>query len=252
MVLGDGGKNLFERCNASSFEQREKNVWQPGDDMTLRFLKRLLTFRFRKRPRFHARDGVFVIMENSVRKNQVQNISMGGLAFDYEDSGYLLGKGSYELKVLADKNLTLDRIPFKKVSDFAVGEVLYPYRKIKRQTVQFARLDKRPESPTQTFNQKQHHRQGLNNGSIKLQIVVFGVGNSLHLRLIFHGKHCFFSQNNPHPDSRHPARQLVSGWSSNAPIATGKPWYTAYLSIPGLLILLTILVVPIVLWLVSH
>ena len=108
--------------------------------MMLRFLKRLLTFRFRKRPRFNARDGVFVIMENSLRKNQVHNISMGGLAFDYEDTGYMLGKGSYELKVLADKNRTLDRIPFKKVSDFPVGEVLYPYRKIKRQSVQFAGL----------------------------------------------------------------------------------------------------------------
>jgi hypothetical protein len=34
--------------------------------------------------------------------------------------------------------------------------------------------------------------------------------------------------------------------------ATNKPWYTAYLSIPGLLIVLAILVIPIVLWLMSH
>jgi len=34
--------------------------------------------------------------------------------------------------------------------------------------------------------------------------------------------------------------------------ATGKPWYTAYISIPGLLILLAILVIPVVLWLTSH
>jgi hypothetical protein len=33
---------------------------------------------------------------------------------------------------------------------------------------------------------------------------------------------------------------------------TGKPWYTAYISAPGLLILLAILVIPIVLWLMSH
>jgi len=105
--------------------------------MFLRFIKRLLMFRFRKRPRFNARDGVFVIMENSVKKNQVHNISMGGLAVDYEDTGFLLGKGSYVLKVLSDQNRTLDRIPFKIVSDFQVGEVLYPYRKVKRLTVQF-------------------------------------------------------------------------------------------------------------------
>ncbi len=34
--------------------------------------------------------------------------------------------------------------------------------------------------------------------------------------------------------------------------ATGKPWYTAYISLPGLLIMLAILVVPIVLWLMQH
>lgn len=34
--------------------------------------------------------------------------------------------------------------------------------------------------------------------------------------------------------------------------ATDKPWYSAYLSIPGLLILLAILVIPIALWLTSR
>lgn len=119
--------------------------------MVLSFFKRLLTLRFRKRPRFNARDGVFVIMENSVKMNQVQNISMGGLAFDYEDTGYLVGKGSYELQVLADKNIKIDRIPFKKVSDFPVGEVLYPYRKIKRQTVQFAGLSNSQKTQLRYF-----------------------------------------------------------------------------------------------------
>lgn len=119
--------------------------------MILRFLKRFFTFKFRKRPRFNARDGVFVIMENSSRVNQIQNISMGGLAFDYEDTGYLLGKGSYELKVMSDRNLKLDRIHFKKVSDFPVGEVLYPYRKIKRQSVQFESLTRSQKAQLRHF-----------------------------------------------------------------------------------------------------
>ena len=122
-----------------------------GDAMFFRFLKRLLTFRFRKRPRFNARDGVFVVMENSVKMNQVQNISMGGLAFDYEDNGYLVGKGSYQLKVLTDKKIKLEQIPFKTVSDFPVGEVLYPYRKIKRQTVQFAGLNSSQKAQLRYF-----------------------------------------------------------------------------------------------------
>ena len=119
--------------------------------MLLSYFKRLLTLRFRKRPRFNARDGVFVIMENSARMNQVHNISMGGLAFDYEDTGFLIGKKSNELKVMTDNDLKLDRIPFKKVSDFAVGEVLYPYRKIKRQTVQFAGLTNSQKSQLKYF-----------------------------------------------------------------------------------------------------
>ena len=106
----------------------------------IEFLKRLLTLRIRKRKRFTTKDGVYVVMENSFLKNQVDNISMGGLAFNYEDHGYKLGKGSYELKVIADKNIVMDRVTFKRVSDFPVGEVLYPYRKIKRFSVQFAGL----------------------------------------------------------------------------------------------------------------
>ncbi len=83
--------------------------------------------------------------------NQVQNISMGGLAFDYEDNGYLVGKGSHQLKVLKDKKIKLDRIPFRTVSDFPVGEVLYPYRKIKRQTIQFAGLNSSQKAQLKYF-----------------------------------------------------------------------------------------------------
>lgn len=108
--------------------------------MFFNFLKRLITFKFRKQRRFNARDGVYVVMENSIQKNQINNISMGGLAFDYEDTGYLHGRGSYELKVVADSNLALDRIPFKTVTESNIGEVLYPYRKIKRQSIQFESL----------------------------------------------------------------------------------------------------------------
>ena len=90
-------------------------------------------------------------MENSARKNQISNISMGGLAFDYEDSGYLLGKGAHELKVLSENNITLEHIPFKRVSDFAVGEVSYPYRRIKRQSVQFEGLSNAQKAKLKKF-----------------------------------------------------------------------------------------------------
>lgn len=34
--------------------------------------------------------------------------------------------------------------------------------------------------------------------------------------------------------------------------AMGAPWYKAYISVPGLLILMVVLVVPVVLWMMSH
>lgn len=117
------------------------------------FIKRLLTLRIRKRRRFAAREGVYVVMENSFLKNQVDNISMGGLAFNYEDNGYKLGKGSYELKVIADRGVVLDRVPFKRVCDFPVGEVLYPYRKIKRFSVQFDGLTSAQKTQLKYFLQ---------------------------------------------------------------------------------------------------
>jgi hypothetical protein len=119
----------------------------------LEFLKRLLTLRIRKRRRFTTKEGVYVVMENSFLKNQVSNISMGGLAFNYEDQDFKLGKGSYELKVIADKSIVLDRVPFKRVSDFPVGEVLYPYRKIKRFSVQFEGLTSAQKTQLKYFLQ---------------------------------------------------------------------------------------------------
>ena len=118
-----------------------------------RFLKRLLTLKIRKRRRFAAKEGVYVVMENTFLKNQVDNISMGGLAFNYEDHGYKFGKGSHELKVIANKNIVLDRVPFKRVSDFPVGEVLYPYRKVKRFSVQFESLTSAQKAQLRYFLQ---------------------------------------------------------------------------------------------------
>jgi len=106
----------------------------------LKIIKRLLKFGIRKNKRFQARDGVYVVMENSFSRNQINNISMGGLAINYEDNGYALGKGSNELKLVGGRKQRVEKIPFRRVADYQMGEVLYPYRKIKRLSVQFEGL----------------------------------------------------------------------------------------------------------------
>ncbi len=108
--------------------------------MMMKFFKRLLSFGIRKNRRFNVREGVYVIMENSFAQNQISNISMGGLAVNYEDNGYTLGKGSYELKLVGNHRQKVDKIPFKRVTEHQMGEVLYPYRNIKRLGLQFEGL----------------------------------------------------------------------------------------------------------------
>jgi len=118
-------------------------------------IKRLLRFGIRKNKRFQAREGVYVVMENSFARNQISNISMGGLAINYEDNGYSLGKGSYELKLVGSRKQRVENIPFKRVADYQMGEVLYPYRKIKRLSVQFEGLSRAQRSQLKHFIQNQ-------------------------------------------------------------------------------------------------
>ena len=103
-------------------------------------LKRMLGLKIRKSVRHKAKNGTFVVMENSVARNPIANISMTGLSFNYEDAGYAVGKNAGSMRIVAGSKLIVSNIPFKKIADESVGEVLYPYRKIKRVSVQFGKL----------------------------------------------------------------------------------------------------------------
>ncbi|MEJ2639678.1 MAG: hypothetical protein P8010_08900, partial [Desulfosarcinaceae bacterium] len=85
-------------------------------------LRRLITLRVRRQKRYKARDGIFVVYDQSMSKNQVDNISMGGLSFYYVDNGMKIDKGSYELSLINRNRICLDRVPFKTVSDTETGE----------------------------------------------------------------------------------------------------------------------------------
>jgi hypothetical protein len=104
------------------------------------FLKRLITLRVRKRRRYKAREGVYVVYDQSMSKNQVDNISMGGLSFYYVDNGRKIDKGSYELSLINRNRICLGKVPFKTVSDTETGEILFRNKKVKRQSVRFDNL----------------------------------------------------------------------------------------------------------------
>lgn len=104
------------------------------------FLTRLLTLQVRKRRRYKAKDGIFVVYEQSLSKNQIDTISMGGLSFYYIDNGMRIDRGSYQLALFSKDRLHLSKIPFKTVSDVETGEILFRNKKIKRQSVHFKEL----------------------------------------------------------------------------------------------------------------
>ncbi len=109
-------------------------------------LRRLLKMQFRKKSRFKVKKGVFVSFENFLSKNQVGDISMGGLSFYYEDRGIKLGRGASALKVITRNGHVVEHIPFKTVSDKEAGELIFKNKKIKRQGLKFGRLTMRQKS----------------------------------------------------------------------------------------------------------
>jgi hypothetical protein len=103
-------------------------------------IKRILTLKFRRQRRYKVREGIYVAYEQSLFKNQVDSISLGGLSFYYVDDGTKIEKGSYQLALFSKSRLFLGNVPFKTVSDIATGELIFRSKKIKRQSVRFMHL----------------------------------------------------------------------------------------------------------------
>jgi hypothetical protein len=110
------------------------------------FIRRMLTFNIRKKRRLKAMDGIFVVIGNSLTKNQVGDISMHGLSFYYIDQGIKLRKEPCELKILINNNLWMGEVPCKVVSDVETAEIMFQTKKIKRRSVRFGRLSFRQKS----------------------------------------------------------------------------------------------------------
>jgi hypothetical protein len=103
-------------------------------------LKRLLTLKVRKQKRHMARDGVYVVYNMLGSKNQVENISMGGLSFHYVYKGMRIDKGSQELSLVNGNRTYLAKVAFTAVSDTEIGEILFRNKRVKRQGVRFGNL----------------------------------------------------------------------------------------------------------------
>jgi len=114
-------------------------------------IKRLLKLQIRKQKRRSAREGVYVVYGHSISKRQINDISMGGLSFYYEDRGRTIDRGFRELSLIDQKRICLKDIAFSTVSDVEAGEVLFRNKRIKRQSVRFERLTRLQKRKLRAF-----------------------------------------------------------------------------------------------------
>lgn len=103
-------------------------------------VSRFFGLKVRKNKRYRAKNGVFVIFENTFSINQVGDISMGGLSFYYEYKGAVTGKGANLLKVSACEDLLLSNLPFEMVSDSEAGAFVSNNIRIMRQSLRFGHM----------------------------------------------------------------------------------------------------------------
>ncbi|MFZ1985613.1 MAG: hypothetical protein WAU91_14440 [Desulfatitalea sp.] len=106
-------------------------------------IKRLLTLRLRKRRRFRAKSGVYVVLGRylSLGKNQVNDIGMGGLSFYYIENGARVSREQQTLTLLTDGPTSAVQIPCRTVGDDSTGELIFPNQSVKRRCVKFERMN---------------------------------------------------------------------------------------------------------------
>lgn len=114
-------------------------------------LARILKFRYkhRKHKRYKARDGLTVVLDRKFPNgDQILDIGMGGMTFNYIDKGEPL-KEKFEIDICVDGELTLQNAKVKLVSNIEVGDISFQGKSIRRISVQFLSL-----TPVQEFDLK--------------------------------------------------------------------------------------------------
>jgi hypothetical protein len=107
----------------------------------------------RQQPRFKVAEGAFAALVNhSSRLGQIRDISKIGLAFRYIDHGEEPAE-TYELKIIIGSGgVYLDKLPFKKVSDFEIeNEIPFSSLKMRQIGLQFGKLTADQQSRLNDF-----------------------------------------------------------------------------------------------------
>jgi hypothetical protein len=109
----------------------------------------------RLKKRFKAEEGAFAaLVDQESRLGQIKDISLRGLSFRYIDSREKL-ENACELKIILGKRgLFLDKVPFKKISDFEIeSEFSFSTVKMRQIGLEFGVLTAEQKRQLQRFIQ---------------------------------------------------------------------------------------------------
>ena len=110
-------------------------------------LQRLFRFRHRKFKRYRAQSGLTVVLDRtSPRGDEVIDFGMGGLTFNYVDSGEQL-QDRFEIDIWVDGKPYSKNVKARLVSNIEVGDISFQGKHIRRISVQFPSL-----TPVQEFD----------------------------------------------------------------------------------------------------
>jgi hypothetical protein len=107
------------------------------------YLKRLFFLQMRRRRRYRARKGLYVILDSYPGRHQVDDISSGGLSYHFVDNGLRPKGGSYGLRVTLESHRLAVELAGKTICDRETGELIFQNQKIKRRSIRFERLNRR-------------------------------------------------------------------------------------------------------------
>jgi c-di-GMP-binding flagellar brake protein YcgR len=111
------------------------------------FIARILKFEHRKHPRYKLYDGLLIVFDsNSTQGEEIIDISLGGVAFSYRDTGTMLSP-VFEIDIKSEDDFHLGRTQVRTVSDVVVAELVNESALIRRASGRFLNL-----SPVQEFD----------------------------------------------------------------------------------------------------
>ncbi|MEJ2156048.1 MAG: hypothetical protein P8X96_11980 [Desulfobacteraceae bacterium] len=116
-----------------------------------RYLKRILTFKLRRRRRYRVKHGAYVMLSNIPGKYQIDDIGFGGLSFHCVDNGLKPYPTHQDMRIIAANQSQTVNIVGKVVAESETGELIFEKKTIKRRCIQFDRLNSQNKKALQNF-----------------------------------------------------------------------------------------------------